>query len=138
MHHGILNKITPKKKLTFCLTIIVVFASLYSVSCSSEEIRSSSEEIHKGKYSINLNANQTMSGKRHIFEISGDITGPSCNAMKLTVNYINEYANRAHKVISIKNIEENVPKKFSDFDEVFPTKPKTTWKLGEVYVVCQD
>lgn len=121
-----------KKPFVFCLSVMVLLISLYSISWSA------SDKIRKGKYTITVNVNQTMSGSRYILELDGEILGPACSNMKLTVNYMNEYANRAHNVILIENIQENTPLKFSGFDEVFPIKPETTWKLDEVYAVCQD
>jgi len=127
------NKTYVYKCLPFLLYMIVVFLSFYIISCSSAD-----NDIKKGEYIVRVKANETKSGVRTILEIDGEIIGPACINMKLTVNFLNKFANRAHKVIFIKNIKDNVPRKFSDFDEVFPTKEHTAWNVDEVYAVCQD
>ena len=80
----------------------------------------------------------TNNGKLFILEIKGDIVGPSCKRMRLNVYFQNEYANRAYKVFVIENMENNIPATFSGYDEIFPTKLNTTWKVDEVYAECKD
>lgn len=124
-------KLQLKKHILFCLCSTVLFTAFYPALAISEEIR-------KGKYTINLSSEQKKQGKYFILQITGDITGPSCNLMRLTVYYLNEYANRANKIFLIENMQDNVPVQFSDYDEIFPTKEKTTWKVNEVYAECKD
>lgn len=96
------------------------------------------EVIEKGKYTINLSSEQKKKGNYQILEISGDITGPKCGLMRLNVYFQNEYGNRAHKIFLLEDIKDNVSFSFADFDEVFPTKNKTTWRVNEVYAECKD
>ena len=131
MHYGIFNKTALKKHLVFCLCSTVLFAAFFPALAISEEVR-------KGEYTINLSSEQKMRGKYFILQITGDITGPSCNLMRLEVYFLNEYANRAHKVFLIENIQDNVPVQFSDYDEIYPTKEKNIWKVHEVQAVCKD
>ena len=124
-------KLQLKKYIFFCLCFTSLTAAFYPALAISEEIR-------KGKYTINLSSEQKKQGKYFILQITGDITGPSCNQMRLTVYYLNEYANRANKIFLIENMQDNVPVQFSDYDEIFPTKEKTTWKVNDVYAECRD
>ena len=124
-------KLQLKKHILICLCSTVLFAAFYPALAISEEIR-------KGNYTINLSSEQKMKGKYFILQITGDITGPSCNLMRLEVYFLNEYANRAHKVFLIENMQDNVLVQFSDYDEIYPTKEKTTWKVHEVHAKCKD
>jgi hypothetical protein len=124
-------KLQLKKHILFCLSFTALIAAFYPTLAISEEVR-------KGKYTINLSSEQKVRGKYLILQITGDITGPSCKLMRLNVYYLNEYANRANKIFLIENMQDNVPVQFSDYDEIFPTKEKTTWKVNEVSAECKD
>jgi hypothetical protein len=124
-------KLQLNKYILFCLFITALFTAFSPALAISEEVR-------KGKYIINLSSEQKVKGKYFILQIEGDITGPSCNLMRLNVYFLNEYANRANKIFLIENIQDNVPVQFSDYDEIFPTKEKTTWKVNEVSAECKD
>ena len=97
-----------------------------------------SEEITKGDYTINLTPEQKKRGKFFVLQITGNITGPACNLLKLDVNFTNEYANRAQKIFLIEGLQNNIPASFSDHDEIYPTKENSTWELNRVSVECRD
>lgn len=124
-------KLKLKKHILFCLCFITLISFFYPALAISEEIR-------KGEYTINLSSEQKKNGQLFILQIAGDITGPSCGLMRLNVDFLNEYANRADKIFLIENMQDNVPVQFSDYDQVFPTKEKTTWKINNVYAECKD
>ena len=131
MNCSIFNKTTLKKYILLSLCSTFLFSAFLPALAISEEIR-------KGKYTINLSSEQKNNGKLRILQITGDISGPSCNLMRLEVYFLNEYANRAYKIFMIENMQDNVPVQFSDYDDIYPTKEKTTWKVHEVHAECKD
>jgi len=124
-------KLKLKKHILFCLCFITLISFFYPALAISEEIR-------KGEYTINLSSELKKNAQLFILQIAGDITGPSCDLMRLKVTFLNEYANRADKIFLIENMQDNMLVQFSDYDQVFPTKEETTWKVNEVSAECKD
>ncbi|MBC8317941.1 MAG: hypothetical protein H8E41_08535 [Desulfobulbaceae bacterium] len=124
-------KILTKKQFVTGLCAGLLFSAVFPTIISAETVK-------KGKYTLNLFSEQKKKGNYQILEISGDITGPKCESMKLNVSFENKYANRGQKIFILENIEDNAPLPFLDYDEIFPTKNDTTWKVDEVYVDCRD